>query len=80
MTKSSFALLAAGSVLAWAADAGAQPFAFNDRDLLLVFRKPGSANLEVDLGPASGYLNALPGSTISVNQYSSAQLNSIYLS
>lgn len=78
MTKPTFALLAAGSVLAWAADTGAQPFAFKDRDLLLVFRKPGSANLEVDIGPASTYLNALPNATINVNQYSSAQLTSAY--
>ena len=57
-------------------------FAYTNRDLLLGFRKTGSDgtgtigtnDLEVDIGQASLYYGATPGSTFTVSQYSTAQI------
>jgi hypothetical protein len=61
--------MAAGMALL-ATGAQAQ-FAYNVDDLLLVFRKAGQPDLEVNLGPVSTYANAT--SPLNISQYTSAQ-------
>jgi hypothetical protein len=57
-------------------------FVDNNRDLLLTFRKiqpgdVGSVDLVVDIGQASIYYGATPGSSIPITQYSVSQLNAV---
>ena len=56
----------------------AAPFTYNNGDLLLVFRQTGQPNLEVDIGPASQFINNSPGSVTAINQYSLTQLQAAY--
>jgi hypothetical protein len=50
-----------------------------NRDLFLTFQESGANNdLEVDIGQASLYYNATPGSRINITQYSAAQLNTAF--
>lgn len=54
----------------------AQSFAFGEFDLLLAFRRTGSPNLEVNIGPSSSYLNA--SQPITLSGYTPAQLTAAY--
>jgi len=56
-------------------------FQYADRDLVLGFRQPGgsSANdLVVDLGQASIYYNLAPGSSLTISNYTVANLNAAF--
>jgi len=71
-------LLAAGAGLALCQTASAQ-FAYNQNDILLGFRSPTlSYDYVVDLGPASQFYSAAPGTTFSINNYSGSSLTSIF--
>lgn len=67
---------AALGLLALATTAGAQPFTYGNTDLCLTFRSVVADSYEVvvDLGPASTYVNAAPGSTNLVTAYTATQL------
>ena len=53
----------------------AAPFTYQARDLILGFRKTGgSFELEVNVGPASRYYNATPGSSFTISEYTINQL------
>src|SRR5262245_60033859 len=55
--------------------AQADPFIYHPRDLILGFRKNGgSFELEVNVGPASKFYTASPGSTFTIDQFTAAQL------
>ncbi len=81
-------LLSAVGVVALLGSAQATPSTFkdNDGDLMLVFRKTGfdgsgdvgSYVYEVDIGSASIYTSASPGSSIPVAAYSAANLNTLF--
>ncbi len=81
-------LLSAAGVftLLSSAQAGPSTFTDNDGDLMLVFRKTGfdgsgdvgSYVYEVDIGSASTYTTATPGSSIPVSTYSAANLNTLF--
>lgn len=73
--KSPSILLVAAAWLISSIAARAQTFTFNNGDVLLVFTQPGRPNLEVDVGPVSGFLNATPGTPIAINELNSTQLN-----
>ena len=66
-------LILAGVALA-ASSLRADPFLYNNSDLLLVFRQPGSPDLEVNIGSVSRYRDAAPGSVLSITSFSLAQL------
>jgi hypothetical protein len=68
----------AGALLLGAQTLPAAPFAYNNGDVLLVFRQSGQPNLEVDIGPASQFINASPGTIITINQYSLTQLQAAF--
>ena len=58
-------------------------FVYNNDDLILVFRKITSGDLgkvdfEVDIGQASIYYNAAPGSTIPITAYTTTQLGTVF--
>lgn len=57
-------------------------FVYGNRDLLLSFRKTGagasSSDVEVNIGQASIYYSAVPGSTNIINQYSISQLTNAF--
>src|SRR5258708_34940619 len=61
-------------------------FVYANRDLMLSFRKTGADligststnNLEVNVGQASIYYSALPGSTNVISQYSISQLTNAF--
>jgi uncharacterized repeat protein (TIGR01451 family) len=55
-------------------------FTYNNGDVLLVFRQPGQPNLEVNLGPVSQFINASPGSQITITNFDSTQLQAAYSS
>src|ERR1017187_736472 len=63
--------------------AGTPVFQYSTGDLVLTFRKTGfdgtgtvaASELEVDVGQASTYYNAAPGTVISISQYSASLLN-----
>jgi len=60
----------------------AAPFVYSSRDLMLCFRKigatPGPYELEVNIGHASTYYSAAPGSTINIAQFSTTQITSVF--
>ena len=63
----------------------AAPFVFSYRDLMLCFRKTGldggsvgPYDLEVNIGQASLYYGATPGSTNTIGQFASTQISSIF--
>jgi len=59
----------------------AQTFAYNPQDLILGFRQTGgSSDLEVNIGQASLYYNATPGSILTIGQYDNSQLSSAFSS
>ena len=64
--------------------AQAAPFTYTNRDLMLCFRQVvgpdiiNSYDFEVDIGQVSVYKNAAPGTTITITQYSPAQLNTVF--
>jgi hypothetical protein len=60
-------------------------FVYTNRDMLLCFRKTGAPggttspnNLEVNIGQASTYSGAAPGSTITITQITAAQLAAVF--
>lgn len=74
MTLSRTKLATAGLMLL-VASAGAAPFEYNDRDLMLTFRKSGKPDFEVNIGSFSTYASAtLP---FTVGGYTPIQLTSI---
>lgn len=80
MTTKKLTLLAIGFAsfgLAGAAAHAASAFLYTPGDLLLGFRSTGTNDFVVDLGPASQFYSATPGSTISISQYSGSQLRSV---
>ncbi len=63
--------------------AQAQTFDYTSRDLLLTFRNPGSSNasptdLEINIGQASLYYGATPGSTITITQFNASDLSAAF--
>lgn len=69
----------AGLALGTASLVLADPFVFRGRDLLLGIRQPDAVTeMIVNLGHASNYFNARPGSVIVVDQFSRAQLDAAF--
>ena len=60
--------------------APAASFTFNEHDALLVFRQTGSANLEVNIGSVDNFVNAAPGTTLNLGQYTPQQLSTAFSS
>src|SRR6266404_584972 len=79
------ALIAGSCSLLQNACANTPIFVYAKRDLLLSFRKTGADggttspnNLEVNIGQASIYYSALPGSTNVISQYTTSQLTNAF--
>ena len=67
------------AILASAAAVTAGPLTYSTRDLMLGFRKVGgTSNLEVNLGQASLYYGATPGSTFAITGFSPSQLTAAF--
>lgn len=67
------------AILASAAAVTAGPLTYSTRDLMLGFRKVGgTSNLEVNLGQASLYYGATPGSTFAITGFSASQLTAAF--
>jgi len=80
MKQNSFILRASAVTpfVLWTASTFAGPFVYNSRDLLLGFRNSSSANdFIVDIGPASTYYGAAPG-TFTIGGFTGAQLTSVF--
>ena len=57
----------------------AGPFTYAVQDLMLCFRKTGgTSDLEVNLGQASKFYNATPGSSFTVTNFTAAQLTAAF--
>src|SRR5262245_9601821 len=74
-----------GGIVALASALQAAPFVYNTRDLMLCFRKAqrnggtlGPYQYEINIGQASLYYGATPGSTIPITSLTADQMNSIF--
>ena len=69
----------ASTTLVMAGELAAAPFAYTGRDLLLGFRQPDSVSeMVVNLGHASNYFKATPGSLITIKQFTPTQLQTAF--
>ena len=68
-----------GLLLVGATTAAAGPFNYATRDLMLCFRKVGgTSDLEVNLGQASLYYGATPGSSFTITNFTPSQLTAAF--
>ena len=83
ITRTLQTMLPIAAGLLWLAPDARAQFAYNNQDVMAVFRQNGSPDLEVNLGQVSFYYNlasTAPGSTVSINNYSATQFTTAFSS
>src|SRR5258708_21044724 len=83
ITRTLQTMLPIAAGLLWLAPDALAQFAYNNQDVMAVFRQNGSPDLEVNLGQVFFFYNlasTAPGSTVSINNYSAAQFTTAFSS
>ncbi len=78
-------VLAGLASLALCGQAEAQTFTNRNEELILSFRKTGATggtvgayDFEIDLGPATNYYGAAPGTSITITQFTTSQISALF--